>query len=194
MCFLTSNVYSTRLELLGRLRPLGAGRRARDLVLDAALVLAADDAEEALLAPVGVPRVGDLPVLGAVLDAPSDDLDGVAARRLARRALVDAAGVVLEIAIDLRRSSSTGDAGTTLRRWRVAVDFRAAPTVNAVSTGPPSMIMRWIFSSPEAVSVVPWNLYLSALKSAWEPLAVLSHFVGPGGDLSDLQPSAPSSG
>ena len=41
---------------------------------------------------------------------------------------------------------------------------------------------------------MPWNLYLSPLKSAWEPLAVLSHLVGPGGLLSDLQPSAPSSG
>ena len=62
-----------------RLRPFRAGRRARDLVLDAALVLAAHDAEEALLAPVGVPRVGDLPVFGAVLHAPTDDLDGVTA-------------------------------------------------------------------------------------------------------------------
>ena len=99
--FLTSNVYSN-LELLGRLRPFRARRRARDLVLDAALVLAAHDAEEALLAPVGVPRVGDLPVFRTVLDAPSDDLDSVTARRLARRALVDAAGVVLEVAVDLR--------------------------------------------------------------------------------------------
>ena len=84
-------MYTVRLELLGRLRPFRAGRRARDLVLDAALVLAADDAEEALLAPVGVPRVGDLPVLLAVLDAPADDLDRVAARRRAGGVLVDAA-------------------------------------------------------------------------------------------------------
>lgn len=56
------------------------------------------------------------------------------------------------------------------------------------------MIMRWIFSSPDAVSVVPWNLYLSALKSTCDPLAVVSHFVGPDGEVSDLQPSAPSSG
>ena len=98
--FLTSNVYS--LELLGGLRPLRARRRARDLVLDAALVLAAHDAEEALLAPVRVPRVGDLPVLGAILDAPPNNLDGVTARRLARRALVDAPSIILEVAVDLR--------------------------------------------------------------------------------------------
>ena len=48
-------------------------------------------AEVALLAPVGVPRVGDLPVLLAVLDAPADDLDRVAARRRAGGVLVDAA-------------------------------------------------------------------------------------------------------
>ena len=95
-------MYTVSLELLGRLRPFRAGRRARDLVLDAALVLAAHDAEEALLAPVGVPRVGHFPVFRAVLDAPSDDLDGVTARRLARRALVDAPSIILEVAVDLR--------------------------------------------------------------------------------------------
>ena len=33
---------------------------------------------------------------------------------------------------------------------------------------------------------MPWNLYLSPLKSAWDPLAVLSHLVGPGGRLVGL--------
>merc|ERR1719321_215451 len=88
------------LEPLGRLRPLGARRRARDLVLDAALVLAAHDAEEALLAPVGVPRVGDLPVFRTVLHAPPDNLDGVTTRGLARRALVNSARIILEVAVD----------------------------------------------------------------------------------------------
>ena len=147
MCFLTSNVYSTRLEPLGRLRPLGAGRRARDLVLDAALVLAADDAEEALLAPVGVPRVGDFPVFRTVLDAPSNNLDGVASGGLARSLLIYAAGVVLEVAVDLRLRSKSKPtestrnpprlrAGTTSRRWRVAIDFRAAPNREGRLDGP----------------------------------------------------------
>ena len=94
-------MYTVRLELLGRLRPFRAGRRARDLVLDAALVLAAHDAEEALLAPVGVPRVGDLPVFRTVLNAPTDDLDGVASGGFTGRFLINTARVVLEVAIDL---------------------------------------------------------------------------------------------
>ena len=42
-------------------------------------VSSADDAEEAVLAPVGAPRVTHDPVLGAVLDAPAVDLHGVVA-------------------------------------------------------------------------------------------------------------------
>ena len=141
-------MYTVRLlELLGRLRPLGARRRARDLVLDAALVLAAHDAEEPLLAPVGVPRVGDLPVFRTVLHAPPDDLDGVAAGRFTGRFLINTARVVLEVAVDLRLRSKSKPtestrnpprlrAGTTSRRWRVAIDFRAAPNRERRLDGP----------------------------------------------------------
>ena len=72
-------------------------------VVDAAL--ARRDAEVAALAPVRVPRVGHLPVLDAVLDAPADELDGVAAGLLAGDVVVDAARVVLEVLVDLGRAA-----------------------------------------------------------------------------------------
>ena len=82
-------------------RPLGRGWGAGDLVFDAAVALgvATDDSEVALLAPVRVPRVGDLPVLGARVDAPSNELDSVAAGHLARGVGVDPAGVVLKVRV-----------------------------------------------------------------------------------------------
>ena len=82
------------------LAPLGVMAGASDLVLDPALVVASLDPEVAALAPVGVPGVGDLPVLDAILDAPADKLDGVAASHLAGDVVVDAASVVLEVGVD----------------------------------------------------------------------------------------------
>ena len=45
---------------------------------DPTFVLAAENAEEAILAPLRRPAVRDDPVLGVVLDAPADNLHGVA--------------------------------------------------------------------------------------------------------------------
>ena len=78
-------------------------RGERDTVLNAALRVPALDAEVSLLAPVRVPRVGDLPVLDAVVGTPADELDGMAADRLAGGVRVDAAGVVLEVGVDGER-------------------------------------------------------------------------------------------
>merc|ERR1719215_2456660 len=80
--------------------PLGIGGGRHGLILDAALVGAAADAEVALLGPVRVPGVRDLPVLLAVLDTPAHDLHGVPADLLAGHVGVDAAGVVLEVGED----------------------------------------------------------------------------------------------
>merc|ERR1719188_693550 len=80
--------------------PLGIRGRRHGLVLDAALVGAAADAEVALLGPVRIPGVGDLPVLLTVLDAPAHDLHGVPANLLAGHVVVDAAGVVLKVGED----------------------------------------------------------------------------------------------
>ena len=44
------------------LGPLGVGRREADAILDATLIGAADDTEVAVLAPVWVPAVRDLPI------------------------------------------------------------------------------------------------------------------------------------
>ncbi len=51
---------------------------SEDGALDLALVDASLDLEESVESPVGSPRVGDEPVVGSVLVAPADDLDGVA--------------------------------------------------------------------------------------------------------------------
>ena len=77
-----------------------------DFAFDATLVGAATDAEEALLAPVLAPAVGDGPVrhAGLRVDAPADDLDGVAAlERGAGRAVVHAARVRAEVREDVER-------------------------------------------------------------------------------------------
>jgi len=69
-------------------------------VLNAALVLATEDAEVTLLTPVLVPGVGDEPVLGAVVNTIAEDADGVTTLIGARDVLVDTAGVGEEILID----------------------------------------------------------------------------------------------
>lgn len=52
------------------------------------MVLAAKDLEVPVVAPVVVPRVGNQPVLDAVLDAEPEDADGVASEELAVDVLV----------------------------------------------------------------------------------------------------------
>lgn len=71
-----------------KLQPLDLGQTGGDLALNAALVVAAEDLEEAVVTPVGVPGVGQEPVGGAVLDAPAKHTDGVATQRLSGHVLV----------------------------------------------------------------------------------------------------------
>ena len=52
--------------------PLGVGGGEGDSILDATLVTSTLDAEVALFAPVWIPGVGDLPVLGAVIHTPKE--------------------------------------------------------------------------------------------------------------------------
>merc|ERR1719215_1305847 len=80
--------------------PLGIRSRRHGLILDAALVGAAVHAEVALLGPIRIPGVGDLPILLAVLDAPANDLHGVPASHPAGHVVVDAAGIVLKVGVD----------------------------------------------------------------------------------------------
>ena len=90
---------------LGHLRN---GPRAHRL--DAEVVLAAHDAEPALLSPVGSPRVTSDPVLLAVLLAPADHRDGVVHAGGASLVLEDASLVRLQLAggIDGARDRTTG--------------------------------------------------------------------------------------
>ena len=76
------------------------GQASNDLGLNAALVGATADLEEAVVTPVGVPAVGNSPVVGAVLNTPANDLDGVAAEGLARGVGVHARLVRQEVAED----------------------------------------------------------------------------------------------
>merc|ERR1712000_410571 len=72
----------------------------RDLTLDAALVVAALDPEHALVTPILVPAVHDLPIRGAVLGTPADDLDSVAAQVAATRVLIDTRLVCRKVVVD----------------------------------------------------------------------------------------------
>eukprot|EP00401_Gymnodinium_catenatum_P054036 CAMPEP_0117504610 /NCGR_PEP_ID=MMETSP0784-20121206/24937_1 /TAXON_ID=39447 /ORGANISM="" /LENGTH=374 /DNA_ID=CAMNT_0005299969 /DNA_START=173 /DNA_END=1295 /DNA_ORIENTATION=- len=73
--------------------------RPDDLVLDAALVVAPADPEVAVLAPIRVPRVRNLPILDAAVDAPPDELHSVATSHLTFDVVVDAPSVILEVRV-----------------------------------------------------------------------------------------------
>jgi len=89
-----------RAWLDSRAGPFGIGRSGGDLLLDAAFVGPALDAEVAVLAPMRVPAVSDFPVIRAVFNAPTDDADGVAARNASGHVVVNSGRVVLEITVD----------------------------------------------------------------------------------------------
>ena len=64
-------------------------KAGRNLALDTAVILAAEDFNVAVITPVSVPRVGNEPVRGSVLNSPAKDADGVAAESLAVDVLVN---------------------------------------------------------------------------------------------------------
>ncbi len=55
------------------------GQASHNGALDAAVILSAENLEGAIVAPVVVPGVGHQPVGRAILDAPAEEADGVAA-------------------------------------------------------------------------------------------------------------------
>ncbi|GMT10917.1 hypothetical protein PFISCL1PPCAC_2214, partial [Pristionchus fissidentatus] len=81
-------------------RHLDLGKTGDDSLLNSALVRSLDDAEESLLSPLNVPRVGNEPVGGSVLNSPSDDLDCVSSENLSGDVLVDSSGVLVEVLVD----------------------------------------------------------------------------------------------
>mmetsp|Transcript_111338 Transcript_111338/g.300324 ORF Transcript_111338/g.300324 Transcript_111338/m.300324 type:complete len:479 (+) Transcript_111338:116-1552(+) len=87
----------SRARRRAHLRPSGVWAGGGNGVVDAALP--ALDAEVAVLAPMRVPTVRNLPILDAVVRAPTDDLHRVAAREAPGDVVVDAARVVLEVRI-----------------------------------------------------------------------------------------------
>jgi len=93
-------------------------------IFDAALVGATDDTEVALLTPVLVPRVGDEPVLGAVLDTVAEDADSMATLIRAGGVLVDAALVEHKVLIDFK--------GTLARSVGADLDHHVLLTADGV--------------------------------------------------------------
>ena len=85
-------------------KSLGSSRETGyDVVLEAALVDAAQDLEVAAIAPVLVPRVGHQPVRRAVLNAPPEQPYRVAAEVPAGRVLVHARLVRQEVLVHFKR-------------------------------------------------------------------------------------------
>lgn len=70
-------------------------------VLDAALIGATEDKEISLHTPVGVPTVGDLPVLDVVEGTPADDTDSVATEEVVAGLLVHTGLVGGEVIINI---------------------------------------------------------------------------------------------
>jgi len=66
---------------------LNLWKASHNTALNATVVLAPEDLEGAVVAPVVVPRVGDQPVRGSLLDSPAQDSDGVTTKGLASHML-----------------------------------------------------------------------------------------------------------
>merc|ERR1712157_412466 len=102
--------------------PLCIRGRRHSCIFDSALVIATLDSEVTFLTPIGIPRVGDLPILGTAIYAPTYDLHGMPACHLSSDVVIDAAGIVLKVRVhgesDLHGATSHDsplDAFLTLR-------------------------------------------------------------------------------
>lgn len=83
-------------------------RNPRDAIgaslLDSEIILATNDSEEALLAPVGSPAVTNHPIGNTVFLAPSDDTDVVPVARYSRFVLIDASLVLQKVVRNVNRA------------------------------------------------------------------------------------------
>merc|ERR1711977_641346 len=75
--------------------PLGIWCRCYSLVFNATLIVTTANAEVPLLAPVWVPRVGNLPILLPILDTPTYNLNSMSAHLASSDMVINATGVVL---------------------------------------------------------------------------------------------------
>lgn len=60
-----------------------------NLALNAAVILASQELDVAVIAPIIVPRVGNQPIRSSVFDAPAEDANGVATKCFTVDVLVD---------------------------------------------------------------------------------------------------------
>jgi len=89
------------MRVKGREDDLLIGGTSPGLLLDAALIGATEDTEEALLSPVVIPAVGADPVLDTILLTIAKKLDGVTTLIRASLVLIDTSGIAVEISINL---------------------------------------------------------------------------------------------
>jgi hypothetical protein len=83
---------------------LSLGNTGHDAVFNAALIRTAQNLEETIVTPVGVPRVSHPPVRSVVLLTPTENLDGVTTEFLARDVLVHTGLVAQEVLVHGVRS------------------------------------------------------------------------------------------
>jgi len=108
------------------------------LALNATLVGATTDAEETLLSPVGVPRVGAEPVVHTTLSTIAEQLDSVATLIATRLVEVDTASIAHEISINLEgnlEGTVGGDLGLHVSLTGDGVDLLALVLVRVPVDG-----------------------------------------------------------
>lgn len=120
-------------------RSFKLGNTGDDLSLDAALVVSPSDLEESLISPALVPAVCDQPVRSAVLNSPSNNLDGVASESRASGVVVNSRLVSQEIVVDSEGSLNgtvSHDFGLDLGDLRGdGVDGVSNPSVSGIASG-----------------------------------------------------------
>merc|ERR1719424_2253168 len=83
------------------LAPLCIGAGSQGLILNATLIGATAHAEIALLTPIRIPRVCNLPVLHSGINAPANHLHSVTSNLISSHMVVDAPRVVLKVCIHI---------------------------------------------------------------------------------------------
>jgi len=102
------NLHNLRAALLvnicgvSLLRPLRLCWGESDHAVNATLALL--DTEVALLTPIWIPRICDLPIFGAGLNSPADNFHSMSSCHAARDMMIDTSCVVLEVGVDSESS------------------------------------------------------------------------------------------
>lgn len=151
------------------------------MALNAALVSASHDAKVALLTPIWVPAVCDLPVFDAVLFTPSDDLHSVPAFHGSVSVGVDSASVVGKVFVDGECSFHRSSADECLLNFGFAFE-RANFTAEGVLVVAEFVV--WGFCVRVAVSwasigLLAWASWCALIRvwvvSLWSVVVAVRH-------------------